>query len=92
MIEPFTNVFKDMEKNFCCFRLLAKDNNLQTSDTQKLFFYFYVSADVCCLKSDFIIHRKQDFSSARSLKIKFDLTTAVPAATGLVAYALVLTK
>ena len=77
-----------------CFRHLAKDDFLQPYITQKDFvtsndypdgnlgYNFYV----------FDIKHHQDFSSAQPIKVTFDFRPAVPAATNLIGYALLLTN
>ena len=76
-----------------CFRHLAKDNILQPYNTQKdiltsnkypvgdLGYNLYVSD----------IRHHQGYSSAQPIKVRFDFRPAVPAATTLIGYALLLT-
>ena len=40
----------------------------------------------------FDIHHHQDYSSAQAIKVRFDFRPAVPAATNLIGYALLLTN
>ena len=77
-----------------CFRHLAKDNILHRHVTQKDFissnnnpegnpgYNLYV----------FDIRHHQDFSSAQPIKVRFNFGPAVPAATNLIGYALLLTS
>ena len=77
-----------------CFRHLAKDNILQTYITQKDF----VTSDNYPVGNPgynlyvFDIRHHQDYNSAHSVKVRFDFRPAVPAATSLIGYALLITN
>ena len=77
-----------------CFRHIAKDNIFQAYITQKGFttsnnipdgnrgYNLYI----------FDIRHYQDYTSAQPIKVKFDFRSAVPVATNLIGYALLLTN
>ena len=77
-----------------CFRHLAKDIILQAYFTQKYFItsYNYPDGNPGYNLYIFDIRRHQDCSSAQPMKVGFDVRPAVPAATNLIGYALLLTK
>ena len=77
-----------------CFRHLADDNDLQPYITQKDFITSnnYPDGNPGYNLSVFDIRHHQDYSSAQPIKVRFDVRPAVPAATTLIGYALLLTN
>ena len=77
-----------------CFRHLAKDNILQPYFTQKNFITSnnYPDGNLGYNLYVFVIRHQQDYSSAQPIKVRFDFRPAVPAATILIGYALLLTN
>ena len=77
-----------------CFRHLAKNNILQPYFTQKDFVNSknYPDGNPGYSLYVFDLRHHQDYSSAQPIKVRFDLRPAVPAATNLIGYALLLTN
>ena len=77
-----------------CFRHLAEDNILQPYITQKEFITSnnYPDGNPGYNLYVFDIRHHQDYSSAEPIKVTFDFRPAVPAATNLIGYALLLTN
>ena len=77
-----------------CFRHLAKDNILQPYITQKDFVTTnnYPGGNPGYNLYVFDIRHHQDYSSAQTIKVRFDFRPAVPAAINLIGYALLLTN
>ena len=77
-----------------CFRHLSKDNILQPYITQKDFVTSneYLNDNPGYKLYVFDSRHHQNFSSAQPIKVMFDFRPAVPAATNLIGYALLLTN
>ena len=81
-------------QNVSCFRLLAKVIFLKTFITQKEFITSsgYPDGSPAYNLYVFDIRHHQDYSSARPINVRFDFRPAVPAATNLIGYVLLLTN
>ena len=81
-------------ENVSFFRHLAKDNILHPYITQKdiITSNFYPDGNPGYNIYVFDVRQHQDFSSAQPIKVRFDFRPAVPAATTLIEYALLLTN
>ena len=77
-----------------CFRHLAKDNTLKPYITQEGFITSnsYPDGNPGYKLYVFDIRHHQDYSSAQPIKVRFDFRAAIPAATKLIGYALLLTN
>ena len=77
-----------------CFRHLAKDNILQPHKTQKDFITSndFPDGNLGYNLYNFYFRHHQDYSSAEPIKVRFDFRPAVPAATNLIGYVLLLTN
>ena len=77
-----------------CFRLSAKDNILQPYITQKDFVTSnnYPDGNPGYKLYVFDFRHHQDYRSAQPIKVRFDFRPALPAATNLLGYALLLTN
>ena len=75
-----------------CFRHLAEDNNLQPYSTQKTFIISNNYPDVNPGYDLYVfdIRHHQDYTSAQPIKVSFDFSPAVRAASNLFGYALFL--
>ena len=73
---------------------MAKDNILQPNITQKDFITSneYANDNPGYTIYVFDIRNHQNYSSAQLMKVRFDFKPAVPAATNLIGYALLLTN